>query len=120
MSKARSVRPCSATGRSTGTPSFIAANTIACSAMAPLSFEFITNICSHVHRTERRSLQGNVRGERDLFGRDELGHVEPVVDRHGRSLAGVGRLVAPILATAGACPVAGAARLATATATATA
>src|ERR1700733_6283925 len=125
MSRARSVRPWSATGLSTGTPSFIAANTIACSAMAPLSFEFITNICSHRPRTESRPMQGNVRGEHCFFGRNELGAVEPVVDRHGSSFGAAGRLVAPILATAGARsgpgPGYGAARAAaTATATPTA
>ena len=33
---------------------FIAARTIACSATAPFTFEFITNVCSHMARTENR------------------------------------------------------------------
>ena len=46
------VAACSATGRSTGMPSSIAAAAIFASARAPLRFGFCTNTCSHGGRTD--------------------------------------------------------------------
>ena len=52
ISNARSNRPCSVIGRSTGIPRRTAAAAISASAIAPFSFEVRdTNVCSHPNRT---------------------------------------------------------------------
>ncbi len=70
----------------------MAASTIACSATAPLTFEFITNVCSHGPRTEKRPIAGETCAPGGQLGGMNSGTSSP--SSPGSELPSTGELAA--------------------------